>query len=233
MQAVFLAAGLGTRLKPITYHIPKPMIRVAGKNLLEHNLDQLPNEIDEIIIVVGHLSEQIENHFGKEYKGRKVKYIKQRKFLGTCYALGLCKDVLKDRFLVIMGDDIYCRSDIEECLKFPQAMLAKEISGKFIGGRIKFNKSGHLEDIIEGTHKRKKSLVNTGLYVINKHFFDYKPEPIVGGKEFGLPQTLVKMSDQYSIQIVKANFWLQINNISGLKRAEKILKSKKLCLKKN
>ena len=230
MQAVFLAAGLGTRLRPITYHIPKPMIRIAGKNLLEHNLDQLPDEIGEIIIVVGHLSQQVENHFGNKYKGREVKYVKQRKFLGTGYALNLCKNILKDRFLVMMGDDIYCRGDMEECLKFPQSMLTKEISGKFMGGRIKFNKSGHLEDIIEGTHNRKKSLVNTGLYVINEHFFDYKPELITGGKEFGLPQTLVKMSDQYSIQIVKANLWLQINDVKGLKRAEKILKSKKLCL---
>ncbi len=226
MQAVFLAAGLGTRLRPITYHIPKPMIRIAGKNLLEHNLDQLPNKISEIIIVVGHLPQQIQNHFGKEYKGRKIRYVKQRKFLGTAYALNLCKDILQDRFLVMMGDDIYCGKDMKECLKFPQSMLAKEIGGKFIGGRIKFNKFGYPEDIIEGTHNRKKSMVNTGLYVINEHFFDYKPELIAGGKEFGLPQTLVKMSDKHTIQIIKANFWLQINDSKGLKRAEKILKSK-------
>lgn len=233
MQAVFLAAGLGTRLRPITYHLPKPMIRIAGKNLLEHNLDQLPDEIREIVIVVGHLSPQIENHFGDEYNGRKVRYIKQRKFLGTGCALGLCKDILKDRFLVMMGDDIYCRQDMEECLKFSQAMLVKEISGKFMGGRIKLNIDGHLEDIVEGIHNRKKNLVNAALYVINEHFFDYKPELIAGGKEFGLPQTLVKMSKQYPIHIVKANFWLQINDLKGLKSAEKVLKSKKICLEKN
>lgn len=233
MQAVFLAAGLGTRLRPITYHIPKPMIRVAGKNLLEHNLGQLPDEISEIIIVVGHLASQIENYFGSEYKGRKIKYVKQRKLLGTGCALGLCKDILKDRFLVMMADDICCCSDMEECLKFPQPMLAKEISGKFMGGRIKFNSSGHLEDIVEGVHNRKKSLINAAMYVINEHFFDYEPELIAGKKEFGLPQTLVKMSVKHPMHIVKASFWLQISDIRGLKSAEKILRSKKLCLEKN
>ena len=113
MQAVLLAAGQGEKLRPITYDVPKPMIRIAGKNLIEHNIDQLPNEIDELIIVVGHLAPQIINHFGNEYKGKKITYVKQKKLLGTGHALSICKQHLKDRFLVMMSDDIYDRKDIE------------------------------------------------------------------------------------------------------------------------
>lgn len=57
MQVVFLAAGEGTRMRPLTYHVPKPMVRAGGKNLLEHNIDALPDTVDEIVIVVGYLAE--------------------------------------------------------------------------------------------------------------------------------------------------------------------------------
>lgn len=226
MQAVILAAGQGKRLRPLTYHIPKPMARIAGKNLLEHNIDKLPPEIDEIIFVVGHLGEQIINHFGNEYKGRRIKYVKQKDLLGTGHALHACKDILKDKFLVIMGDDIYSEDDIKKCLKYDLVMLASEVKGKFSGGRIKLNKDGFLEDIVEGTHKRNSSLVNTGLYVVNDKFFDYKLVPLEGKKEYGLPQTLIKMSKDYPIKIEKATSWYQISDLKGLERAKKILEKK-------
>ncbi len=223
MQAVILAAGQGTRLRPLTYHVPKPMIRIAGKNLIEHNIDQLPDEIDELIMVVGYFSEQIIHHFKDEFAGRKVKYIKQKKLLGTGQALYLCKDLLRERFLMIMGDDIYCRVDIKKCLAHENCMLTQEVYGKFIGGRIKLNSLGYLKDIVEGVHNRNKSLANTGLYVLTDKFFNYDLVPIKGGKEYGLPQTLVKMSRDYPIKIERANFWLQINDLAGLRRAERIV----------
>ena len=223
MQAVILAAGQGTRLRPITYHVPKPMIRIVGKNLIEHNIDRLPEEIDEIILVVGYLSEQLINHFGNEFQGRKVRYVKQQNLLGTGHALHLCKNILQDRFLVMMGDDIYSREDMEKCLNHEQCMLTKEISGKFAGGRVSLDENGCLRDIIEGVHNRDKSLVNTALYVINKNFFDYDLVSIPGKDEYGLPQTLVRIAKDHPIKIEKADFWLQISDIAGLRRAEKIL----------
>jgi len=226
MQAVFLAAGRGKRLRPFTYHVPKPLIRIAGKNLIEHNIDKLPDEVEELVFVVGYLNEQIENHFGSEYGGRKIKYVKQNKLLGTGHSLHLCKDILGERFLVLMGDDVYSREDIKKCLSHKQSMLVKEVGGKFIGGRIKLDSRGCLENIIEGVHNRNKSLVNTGLYVLTDKFFNYDLEPIKDGKEYGLPQTLVKVSRDYPVNIEKASFWLQINDKAGLRRAEGVLRTK-------
>jgi len=223
MQAVILAAGRGTRLKPITNHIPKPMIKIDGKNFLERNIELLPKEINEIIFVVGYLKEQIINHFGSEFLGKKITYVKQKNLLGTGHALHLCKEHLDDKFLVMMGDDIYSKEDILNCIKHDNCILAQERQGKFIGGRIIFNSFGTLEDIKEGVHKKKKGLINVALYVISKEFFNYDLVKIPGKDEYGLPQTIVKMAGDISIKIEKATNWLQVSNLAQLKQIRRIL----------
>lgn len=224
MQAVILAAGLGTRLRPLTYHIPKPMLQIAGKNIIEHNINSLPEEIDEVVLVVGYLKERVINYFGSSFAGRKIKYVEQKEAFGTGHALFTCRNIIHDRFLVFMGDDIYCREDIEKCLRNQNAMLVKEISGKFSGGKIELDKDGYLKDIIDGAHNEDNILVNTGLYVLEPAIFNYELQKVQDKEnEFGLPQTLVKMAQDYLVKIEKANFWLQITDLEGLKRAEMIL----------
>lgn len=223
MQAVFLAAGLGTRLRPITNHIPKPMIKVGGKHLIQHNLEKLPKEIDEIIIVVNYLKEQIINQFGNSYLDKKIKYIYQKEMLGTGDAIHKCKEYLNDRFLVLMGDDIYSKKDIEKCLRHEQCMLIQEVYGKFSGGHIINDEKGNLQDIVEGVYEKEKSMVNTGLYVLLKDFFKYKLVKLPNKNEFGLPQTAVKMSKDFPIKTERATYWLQINTLEDLQKAEKIL----------
>ncbi len=226
MQAVILAAGRGTRLRPITYDIPKPMIKINGKNLMEYNLDKLPAEVDEIIMIVGYLAPKIMSHFGNEFNGRKIKYIKQEKKNGTGGALWLAKEQLDKRFIVMMGDDIYSKEDINKCLKHERCVLANEIQGNFAGGRLKLDTNGNLEDIVEGIHKKGKSLVNAAFYVLTNDIFKYDLVPLPGGKEYGLPQTMIKMAKEYPVKIERASFWLQINDVAGLNHAKKILKSK-------
>jgi glucose-1-phosphate thymidylyltransferase len=207
------------------------MIRIAGKNLIEHNLESLPEKVDELIIVVNYLKEQIINHFGYNYKGKKIIYVRQKDMLGTGHALKICEKYLKNRFLIMMADDIYSKIDINKCLNYDNCILTKEVRGKFYGGRVKLDKDGNLEDIVEGVHNRKKSFSNVGLYVTTKDFFKYDLVKIPGRKEYGLPQTIVKMAKNIPISIERADNWIQISDLSGLKRAEKILLGKCRCVK--
>src|SRR3989344_125654 len=111
MQAVILAAGKSTRTYSLTITKPKPLLKVANKTLLEHNLDNLNNIADEVIIVVGYKKNLIKKCIGKKYKNLKIKFVEQKQQLGTAHAVSLGEGHIKDRFVLLMGDDIYSRED--------------------------------------------------------------------------------------------------------------------------
>lgn len=222
MQAVILAAGEGTRLRPLTEEKPKPLIEIAGKPLAEHILSQLPGKIDEVIFVVGYLGQSVQQHFGDRFNGKKISYVWQKQLLGTCMALHECKALLGQRFLVLMGDNFFAKSDIEKCLAHGSSMLAEQRNGDFVGGKVVVDENGILSAIEEGKHSGK-ILVNTGLYVLPKNFFDYEPVKLEGKNEYGLPQTMVEMSKDHPVKIEKTDFWIQINDLEDLDKAKKIL----------
>jgi UDP-N-acetylglucosamine diphosphorylase / glucose-1-phosphate thymidylyltransferase / UDP-N-acetylgalactosamine diphosphorylase / glucosamine-1-phosphate N-acetyltransferase / galactosamine-1-phosphate N-acetyltransferase len=223
MQAVILAAGQGVRIGRITRTIPKPLLKVGKKPILEHTFSQLPDEIHEVIIVVGHLQEQIRKYFGRSFLGRQIRYIEQSEKLGTGHALFICKDFLENKkFLVAMGDDLYLKKDMEKCLKYDLALLAQKIDTPERFGVLKIE-NDILKEIIESPKLGADNLVNCGLYVLDKRIFDYSLASI-GNGEYGLPQTMVKMAKDHPIKIERANFWLSINTVQDLKRADKYLK---------
>ena len=107
MQAVILAGGLGTRLKPLTEEIPKSMIQIQGKPFLEHQLNLLrQGGISDIVLCVGYLGEKIKEYFGDgKGFGVKIKYSEEtEKLLGTAGALENAWDLLDDTFFVTYGD---------------------------------------------------------------------------------------------------------------------------------
>jgi NDP-sugar pyrophosphorylase family protein len=106
MQAVILAGGLGTRLRPITETIPKPMAIVAGAPYLEHQLRLLARQdIRDVILLTGYLGEQIEDYFGDGGRlGVAIRYSMEPEPLGTGGALRLADALLAQSFLLLYGD---------------------------------------------------------------------------------------------------------------------------------
>lgn len=223
MQAVILTAGRGKRMKHLTEKKNKNMLRVNGKPILKYKLDSLPEEIDEVIFVIGYQGDQIKKQFGNKYKGRKIKYVVQKRLNGTGGAIHKAKKLLKDKFLVVYGDDLYNKKDLEEIIKYDLAVLAKEIDDPSKFGILKMDKDGHLIDIIEKPKHSKNKLANIGIFVLNKNFFKYKLIP-VGGGEYGLPQTLATMAKDHKIKILKARQWHPIGHPEDIKSAAKHIK---------
>ncbi len=230
MQLVILAAGRGIRMMPITKKIPKPMMLLKGKPKLEYTLRSLPEEIDEIIIVVNYLGEQIKDYFGNSFKGKRIMYVKQRQLNGTGGALHFCKDYLNDRFMVMMGDDLYGKNDIKQMAKHDLAILTKEVDDVSRFGRVLVDKNNYFCGIIENKNVDQNAkhnganLVNTALYTLDKRFFDYPLVPI-SDTEYGLPQTLAVMVNEHEIKIERAGLWIPLGDASDIAIAEKHLSS--------
>jgi NDP-sugar pyrophosphorylase family protein len=222
MQVVILAAGRGKRMKNLTDEIPKPMLKLKGKPILEHKIRMLPKEIDEIIFVIGYCGDYIIRYFKHYYCGCRIIYVYQHNINGTGGALHLAQSILKDRFLVIMGDDLYCKKDLDRLLKHQLAILGREVEDVSQFGIIKTNKAGDMIDVIEKPKKSKDKLANVGVYMLNKKFFDYELVSI-GNGEFGLPQTLAKMAKKYKIKVERATDWHPIGRPEDIGSAEKAL----------
>ncbi len=106
MKALVLIGGFGTRLRPITYRVPKQLIPVAGKPLLYHVFDMLPAEIDEVVLATGHMADAIERHVRSHPLPVPVRTVTEREPLGTGGGLKNASAGLSDPFLLMNSDTV-------------------------------------------------------------------------------------------------------------------------------
>lgn len=228
MQAVILAAGRGTHMQALTDACPKPLLQVAGKSLIEHKLDALPASVDEVILVIGYQGDMIRERFGDSFGGRRMRYVVQETLDGTMGALALARPFLTERFVVMMGDDLYAREDIEACFAVPGwSILVQPTETMASGGRMVMDGAGHIVAIEEGDHTGKPGLMNTNLFALEPNVFDYPMVPkSAGSDEYGLPQTVVAaaLASGTPLVAVDATFWFQITAPEDLARAEEALR---------
>lgn len=203
----------------LTEHTPKPMLLIGDKPKLEHSLLMLPDAITEIILIVGYRGDIIREYFGNFYNGKPIRYVEQKVFDGTGGAIQLVKDIVYDKFLVSMGDDLYRKEDLTRMLQYDLAVLACEMEDSSQFGVLQVDEAGKLVRIIEKPHAPEYTLVNTGAYVLNQHFFDYPLVPI-SDTEFGLPQTMVQMLGTHDIVVEKTKFWFPIGTPEALAEAQ-------------
>ena len=224
MQAVILAAGRGTRMGDLTDSTPKAMLKIAGKNLIEYKLDALPQEVDEVILVIGYLGGVIHDYFGGIYKDKHILYVEQEMFNGSAGALWCTKDILQDRFLVMMGDDLYAPEDVAACAAFKDgwALVVQKMTNMQSGGNVVIDTHNSIISIAEGEHEGP-GFAGTNLFSLDTRIFDIDMvQKSEGSEEFGLPQTAVAASKKLGIPFtaLPALEWIQISAPEDLAVAE-------------
>ena len=222
MQCVILAAGKGTRLRPLTDNCPKPLVKVAGKTLLDHIVGSLPSAVDEIILVTGYLEEQIKNHCGSEFHGKKVTYVHQEEQKGTGHALWLCKDFLKGRFLFMFADDLHGANDIARATSYTRSMLTLTTNTPERFGIVVRHPDGTLAEFIEKPEHPPSNLASTGVMVLDDNIFKYALQKETNG-EYYVTDIISEYSKDYPIAVVEQQLWIPIGYPEDIEKAEKIL----------
>lgn len=221
MEAIILAAGRGTRMAPLTDTTPKPMLNVLGKNLIEWKLEALPKGITKIIFVVGYKKEVIQNYFGSSWRGIPIIYVEQTVLDGTGGAIALCEPYIESKALILMGDDIYNKEDLERLVAHDYALLVLDEGEEGLKkkGQV-VEKDGLLVGLNEGNVQTgvPSSLINTAAYAISKKYFSY-PKIHVSETEYGLPQTLVSLTKDIPVSVLRATWWIQVTTPECLERA--------------
>jgi NDP-sugar pyrophosphorylase family protein len=225
MQCVILAAGKGTRLRPLTETIPKPLVNVAGKPLLDHIVEALPSSVDEIILVTGYLEEQIKQHCGDVYMGRKVTYVHQAVPEGTAKALWLCKDLLKGRFLFMFADDIHGKDDIARITSYSRGMLTYQTETPEKFGIVVRHPDGTLAEMIEKPEHPPSNLASTGVMVLDTNIFNFSISKEKNG-EFYLTDVIEEYAKSYPMAVVEQRLWIPIGYPEDIQKAELLLVEK-------
>lgn len=227
MQCVILAAGKGTRLRPLTDNTPKPLIKVAGKTLLDHIVEALPTAIEELIIVTGYLEEQIREYCGVEFHGRKVTYVHQEEQKGTSHALWLCKDLLQGRFLFMFADDLHGANDIARATSYTRSMLTLTTQTPEKFGIVVRHPDGTLAEMIEKPEHPPSNLASTGVMVLDDNIFKYDPYAVETKGEYYLTDVIREYAKDYPIAVVEQELWIPVGYPEDIVTAEKRLSALK------
>ena len=203
MKAIILAAGEGVRMRPLTLDTPKPLLKLAGQTVLDHIFDAFPSEIDEVVIVVLYLGEKIKEYCGDNFHGRKIQYA-QGSEKGNAFSFLAAKPFVKEgeRIMILYGDEIPSRENIEKCLAYKYSWLCKETSRPQSAGIAKLRKDLTIEEIIEKSPNPPSNLAAIGLMVMGGRVFNYEPEKNPNG-EYYLTSILNKFLKEEKVYSVK------------------------------
>jgi mannose-1-phosphate guanylyltransferase len=176
MQALVLAGGEGTRLRPLTYTMPKPVMPLAGRPFLSFMLDWARlHGVDEVILSCGFMSDDVRRVLGDIYDGMRLRYVVEREPLGTAGPVRLAYDqgVLEERLLVLNGDVL---TDMDLTAELAQhertgarvtlALYGVEDTTSY--GVVPTDDDGRVEAFLEKTADPPTNRINAGAYVVER-----------------------------------------------------------------
>ncbi|WP_435320307.1 sugar phosphate nucleotidyltransferase [Haloarchaeobius sp. TZWSO28] len=175
-SAIVLAAGEGTRLRPLTKHRPKPMLTAANRPILEYVLDGLADAgIEDIHIVVGYKRDRVQSHFGPAHQNVPITYHVQEKQLGSGHALLQAQESVNSNFLVVNGDEIITDKIVREVIrnhstedKATLAVIESDRAPQYGAVRVRDDR---IIELVERPGEGDYRLLNRGVYVFEPSIF--------------------------------------------------------------
>jgi dTDP-glucose pyrophosphorylase len=225
LDVVIMAGGRGERLRPITDSVPKPMIQLGNKPIIEHTIDHLTNfGIEKIYISVNYLKEQIDDYFGDgSKKGIQIQYIEETKPLGTAGALTLIKNYNKD--VLLTNSDLFTSIDYEDLyLAFMEKNADIAIASVPYTVNIPYAILEERENSVQSFEEKPSNThyANAGIYIIKKELLKEIPQ-----NTFYNATDLIQFALDRKLNVVHnqiVGYWIDIGKNEDLLRAQEIMK---------
>lgn len=225
-KAVILAGGVGTKLRPYTYEIPKSLLPIKGKPLLEYIIDNLKCcGITDIIICTGYLGEKIKEHFldGKKY-GVNITYSHEHTPLQTGGALLKIKSLIhQEAFLVIYGDTL-THLDFNDLIDFhiehksTATIALTTVTQPSNFGQLTLHGIRLVNFYQKNKKEIKSNLINCGIYVFQPEIFDYFPNK----RSFFLEDVIENLITKKKVNgFVFEEQWFDVGNVGNYEEAIK------------
>jgi NDP-sugar pyrophosphorylase family protein len=228
MDAVILAAGLGTRLRPHTLKTPKPLLPVKGRPILDWALGALPLAIDRLLLVVHYLAEQFDDYLRQQRHVSAWLTVRQDEPRGTGDALRACRAHLRsERFLVLNGDDLYGARDLAALARCPAGLLVQPVDEPRRFGIAFLKPDGTLDHLQEKPDLDGRQLANTGAYLFPLSVFDSEIKRSERG-EFEITDYVSALASRQPVSVVQAGFWLPIGTTEVWQQAQHLELEKNL-----
>ncbi len=233
MKGYILAAGEGLRMRPLTSNIPKPLLPVAGRPFLEHNLDALKDSgIKDIILLVGWRAQRIREHFGdgRDF-GVRIEYVEQEERLGTAHAIGMIKDMVDSPFLCLYGDVVLTKDSIKGLIEHHRKVKGTVMALTSVEDPRRYGvivtEAGVVKDIVEKPEVPEANTINAGAYVLDPVIFDAIAETKRS------PRGEYEVTDSFKILMKKTHIythliegeWIDVARPWDLLEANRILMS--------
>ncbi len=227
MKAVIMAGGFGTRLRPITCNLPKPMVPVVNRPMMEHIVELLKeHNITEAISILFYQADIIMNHFqdGSRF-GIKMHYVGADDDYGTAGSVKNAQRYLNERFIVISGD-VLTDFDLTDAIRFHEKKGAKvtiiltRVSNPLAYGVVITNEEGKIVKFLEKPSWGEvfSDTVNTGIYIIEPEILNLIPEK----KNFDFSQNLFPLILEKGLPLygyIADGYWKDIGNLDEYRYA--------------
>ncbi len=220
MEAVILAAGLGTRLRPHTETTPKPLLPVQGRPILDWILAALPDSVERIVVIVNHLAEQIEDFLKQQRHFTQWSTVRQEVPRGTGDAFRSCFPKLTgNKYLVMNADDLFAAADLKLLCEKEAGLLVHPVDTPRQFG-IAFPKpDGTLEKLVEKPDLDGTRMANVGVYLFPEKVKQLELKLSPRG-EFEITDYVTQLAERGTVHLVPARFWLPIGTVAAWEHAQ-------------
>jgi len=206
--AVVLAAGEGTRLRPLTHNRPKPMLPAANRPILGYVFDALvAADVERIVVVVGYERDRVQDYFGPTYAGVELEYVVQHKQLGSGHALLQARTAVDGPMLVVNGDRVIDASivrdvatEFESAGDPTMAVLERPETAQY--GAVVLH-DGDVVELVEKPESDEYRLINAGVYAFEPSMFAAIDDTPRQAGELALTETITRLMDQGRVRGVR------------------------------